>query len=139
MECKQYEQTITGLTEGVISKETLLAHLQACSSYRMLYNAWAFAGEVIADEKSAQVSPFIHTRIMANVGKRGQGAHGWLQGVALARVALVWFALVAGLFGGWWVDGFYHDDGKQAVYIDYFYTDRMSIESGWLNNDFYEE
>lgn len=139
MECKQFEHAIAGLSDGVLSDENLHLHLQECTSCRALYNIWKRSGEVIAEEKSAQVSPFIHTRIMAKLEMRKNGIYGWLGDAVYARAVLVAFALVTGVFGARLADVYSDEGGKRAIYTEYFYSDGMSIESGWLNNEFYEE
>jgi hypothetical protein len=140
MQCKDFNNRLAAL--GDINRPTTLMqqHMEHCPSCRETYAKAQMLFDLVAEEKLENVSPFINTRIMAQIEK--QEERSWI-----ARPAFVPVMSAALLFLGFISASIFTNPNQQVasnsteiIASEYYFSDNpgTQLENIWLNSYQYE-
>lgn len=141
MNCRAFEKELLTQTTGAELGFDARLHADSCEHCRLLAQAQQALFNAVAEEKQAQVPPFLITRVMAGLPKpEARVVKGtiWQQAMQVAAVLL---ALVGGFAGSVLMDERTASEDFTVVSSDYFLTGEtgLTIEAGWLYSENYEQ
>lgn len=140
MQCKDFNNQLASLAD--INRPTIMMqqHMEYCPSCRNAYARTKTLFDLVAEEKSEKVSPFINTRIMAKI--ENQENKSWF-----ARPALITVMSAALLILGFFSASIFTNQNRQVVTdsteiiaSDYYFSNNpgAQLEEIWLNSYQYE-
>ncbi|WP_016776837.1 anti-sigma factor family protein [Anaerophaga thermohalophila] len=139
MKCNEFHNQLASIREkGQLTRE-MMQHMETCSSCSEMYARTQSLFDVIAEEKAEKVSPFINTRILAQIEK--QEKRVWLARPAIVSLMSV-FIMVLGFFTA----GIFNNqnqvasDSTEIIASEYYFSDNpgSQLEEIWLNSYVYE-
>jgi predicted anti-sigma-YlaC factor YlaD len=139
MKCNEFHNQLASIREkGQLTRE-MMQHMETCSSCSEMYARTQSLFDVIAEEKAEKVSPFINTRILAQIEK--QEKRVWLARPAIVSLMSV-FIMVLGFFtaGIFTNQNQMASDSTEIIASEYYFSDNpgSQLEEIWLNSYVYE-
>lgn len=140
MQCKQYIQTLNTIRSSDELTKEELAHTEVCAVCHKKTQEYLSFLHLVNKEKQAVVSPFISTRIMAQLEKEHQPLFPSVQ-KALVYITIFLITLMLGFMSAYLLDENKIENEQEQLISQYFSSssDGLILENNWLNKDFYEE
>jgi predicted anti-sigma-YlaC factor YlaD len=139
MNCNEFHNQLASIRDtGQLTPE-MLQHMQSCSSCSRMYARTQSLFDVITEEKAEKVSPFINTRILAQIEK--QEKRVWLTRPAIVSLMSV-MIMILGFFTAGIItkQNQVASNSTEIIASEYFFSDNpgAQLEEIWLNSYEYE-
>jgi predicted anti-sigma-YlaC factor YlaD len=139
MKCNEFNNQLASLADINSPATKMQQHMEICSSCREAYAKSQVLFDIIAQEKTEKVTPFINTRIMAQIEKTEKKS--WM-----ARPALISVISAALLVLGFISASIFTNQNQvisnpaEVIASDYYFIDNAGsqLEEIWLNSYQYE-
>ncbi|SKB82696.1 hypothetical protein [Alkalitalea saponilacus] len=132
MNCVEFEIQLAKLKSGANPGVEFLEHKSQCPKCMELASRADELYHFIADDAKKTVSPFLSTRIMAELDKKALEVHISIQ--KAWQIAAVSLALIAGFNLALFMDYRQSPTDADSVLSEYFFAGNagMEIENNWL-------
>lgn len=141
MNCKEFKNQLASLEQPDTLPPAMHEHIGTCASCRSVWEKTQMLFSFVTEEKTRKVSPFVTTRIMAEIEDAGRPS-GVLGRPVLVSVLSV-FLLLLGFFSASLFTNPQPSalaDSTENIATDYFFSDNpgSQLEEIWLNTYTYE-
>lgn len=134
MKCQELNNQLASMNDITGLTPEMHRHIETCASCRKAYDKTESLLAFIAEEKSARVSPFVKTRVMAQIENPPVKPKPLKPAFVTAMSVML---LVLGFFSG----GIFQNHGELAsdrtevIASDYYFSDNpgAQLEEIWIN------
>ena len=134
MNCNEFKNRLASLKEVDHLDGDMAEHLEHCPTCHEMHAKMLTLYNIILEEKSEKISPFINTRIMANISSRE--ARTWQTKPSFVTVLSIFFVML-GFFSAkiFTQSPLMTTDHIEIIASDYYFTENpgSQLEKIWLN------